>query len=184
MGNSDTSLNGVKVVQPNVISDPRGFFIERWGYDPSDTVGSSKINQMIHTRSSQGVVRGLHFQYPRAQDKLVFAVRGTVLDVIVDIRRGSPQFGLYQSVELSDQSQTQVWIPQGYAHGFIVLSEFAELLYLISGNVYVPEEQGIVRWDDPEIGIEWPKMENYVISERDRNAPFLKDITGLPTYGD
>jgi dTDP-4-dehydrorhamnose 3,5-epimerase len=132
-------------------------------------------------RSASSVIRGLHLQNPSAQGKLVSVLRGRVLDVVVDVRAGSPYFGRYVTTELSDENRLQVWVPRGFAHGFAVLSEGADVFYKCD-NVYSPNDEIRIRWNDPAIGIRW-KIENPLLSHRDANAPLLSEIKNLPIYG-
>lgn len=177
-----TQLPGVLVFTPRVFSDARGFFIESynarlWAEQGVDTV----FVQDNHSKSVRGTLRGLHYQAPpAAQVKLVRVARGAVWDVAVDIRVGSPTFGQYAGVELTADNFRQLYIPAGFAHGFCVLSEVAELLYKTS-HVYSPAHDRALRWDDPELAIPWPVSEP-VLSERDRRAPSLADYLAMPAF--
>lgn len=177
-----TDLPEVIIIEPRVFADQRGFFFESWHRDKYRQAGIDyDFVQDNHSRSSRGVLRGLHFQTQQAQAKLVRVTRGCVFDVSVDIRRGSPRFGQWVGVELSEENQRQVLVPPGFAHGFCVLSESADFLYKCS-DFYAPEfEQGI-RWDDPQLAIDWP-VEQVILSDKDRNNPSLNDLTEvLPEY--
>lgn len=146
----------VVIVEPRVFPEERGFFMETWqearfaeaGLDP-------RFVQDNHSRSSQGVLRGLHYQVKRTQGKLVRVTAGEVFDVAVDLRRGSPHFGRWVGVSLSAENKRQVWVPPGFAHGFYVTSESAEFLYKCT-DFYAPEHERSIRWDDPDLGIDWP----------------------------
>jgi len=153
-----TALPEVLLIEPKVFGDERGFFAETWNQRAFDAaVGrETRFVQDNHSRSRQGVLRGLHYQRPpHAQGKLVRVVAGAVFDVAVDVRRESPNFGRWVGFELSAANQRQMWIPPGFAHGFLVLSESADFLYKTT-DYYAPASEGCVRWDDPAIGIDWP----------------------------
>lgn len=173
-----TRLPEVLLVEPRVFGDARGFFVESWNEQVFNaaTGNSLRFVQDNHSRSSRGVLRGLHFQLPpHAQGKLVRVVSGAVFDVAVDMRRSSPNFGRWEGVELSAENQRQLWIPPGFAHGFLVLSEFADFLYKTT-DLYAPQSEGAVRWDDPTIGIEWPLAgATPLLAEKDKVAPLLGD---------
>lgn len=181
----ETSLPGVVVVEPVVHRDPRGFFLETYHRDKYHRGGIDEIFvQDNHSRSAAGTLRGLHAQRTRPQGKLVRAVRGRIFDVAVDIRRASPTFAHWFGVELTEDGFRQLWIPPGYAHGFYVLSEVAEVEYKCT-EVYVREDEITIAWNDPRIGIEWPLEGEPLLSERDLNAPSLEDWMGrLPVYPD
>jgi dTDP-4-dehydrorhamnose 3,5-epimerase len=171
-----TSLPGVLIIEPKVIGDARGFFFEsynrrRFAEATGEDVDFVQDNQ---SRSARGVLRGLHYQLPpSAQAKLVRVGNGSIFDVAVDIRRGSPTFGRWTGVELSAANRKQLWIPAGFAHGFLTLSETADVLYKASGY-YSPADEGSVAWDDPEVGIEWPRTHEPLLSDKDRAAPRLR----------
>jgi len=153
-----TALPEVLLIEPKVFGDERGFFAETWNQRAFDAaVGrETRFVQDNHSRSRQGVLRGLHYQRPpHAQGKLVRVVSGAVFDVAVDVRRESPNFGRWVGFELSAANQRQMWIPPGFAHGFLVLSDSADFLYKTT-DYYAPASEGCVRWDDPAIGIDWP----------------------------
>lgn len=153
-----TDLPEVLLIEPKVFGDARGFFLESWNEARFNAaVGCDvKFVQDNHSRSTRGVLRGLHYQlHPHAQGKLVRCVSGSVFDVAVDLRRSSPNFGRWVGFELSAENQRQVWIPPGFGHGFVVLSDTADFLYKTSGE-YAPTAEGAVRWDDPALGIAWP----------------------------
>ena len=180
----ETAIPGVVVIEPKVFGDCRGYFLESWSQRDFDgKVMPVKFVQDSESRSRRGVLRGLHFQKGRAaQGKLVRVVEGTVMDVAVDIRRGSPTFGKYVMVELSGENHRQVFLPRGFAHGFVVLSETALFQYKCD-SPYAPEAEGSIAWDDPDLGIEWPVPEGgLILSDRDKAAPRLKDAGDLFDY--
>ncbi len=171
-----TPLDGVLILEPKVFGDARGFFME--SYNQRDFAAATGLNldfvQDNHSRSRRGVLRGLHYQIQQPQGKLVRVVRGAVFDVAVDIRRSSPTFGRWAGVELSEDNQRQFWIPPGFAHGFVVLSESADFLYKAS-DWYAPEHERGIAWNDPAIGVEWPldAIGEPLLSDKDRVAPAL-----------
>lgn len=174
-----TALPEVLLIEPKVIGDARGFFMEAWNEACFNAAVGSEVHfvQDNHSRSSRGVLRGLHFQlHPHAQGKLVRCVNGVVFDVAVDLRRSSPRFGQWVGYELSAENQRQLWIPPGFGHGFLVLSDSADFLYKTSGR-YAPECEGAVRWDDPTVGVAWPleRLEGIApqLSAKDVAAPLL-----------
>jgi len=155
-----TGIEGVVVFEPKVFGDARGFFLESFRQNVFDAAvgGHVEFVQDNHSRSPRGVLRGLHWQEaPHAQGKLVRVTRGAVFDVAVDIRRGSPTFGRWFGVELSDTNHRQLWIAPGLAHGFLVTSEFADFLYKTT-TYYAPEAERALRWDDPDLAIAWPDV--------------------------
>ncbi len=179
----ETSLAGCKVIEPNVFGDARGFFFETWNADRFAEAGlEGGFVQSNVSSSSRGVLRGLHYQWPRPQGKLISVLQGEVYDVAVDIRRGSPTFGRWEAVILSAENKRQFWIPEGFAHGFAVLSDTALFNYLCT-DVYVKEADAGVRWNDADIAVDWP-ISAPTLSAKDENAPFLKDIAEdrLPVY--
>jgi dTDP-4-dehydrorhamnose 3,5-epimerase len=173
-----TALPEVLLLEPKVFGDERGFFYESWNRRAFDAAVGHPVEfvQDNHSRSRQGILRGLHFQRPpHAQGKLVRVVAGSVFDVAVDIRRESPNYGRWVGYELSASNHRQLWIPPGFAHGFLVLSETADFLYKTS-DYYAPSAEGCVRWDDPAIGIDWPALPVApTLAPRDRDAPLLAD---------
>jgi dTDP-4-dehydrorhamnose 3,5-epimerase len=172
----DTRLDGLVLLAPTVHGDERGFFVETWREDAWEAEGvPSDFVQDNHSRSRRGTVRGIHFQTHPGQGKLVRCARGAVLDVVVDLRRGSPTFGEWEAVELDDVHGLQLWIPIGFGHGFCVLSETADFVYKCTNYYDAATESGI-RFDDPEVGIEWPADIELLYSERDRNAPRLAEV--------
>ncbi|RPD87787.1 dTDP-4-dehydrorhamnose 3,5-epimerase [Luteimonas sp. 100069] len=171
----ETKLPGAVVIEPAVFGDARGFFFETWNAERFGQHGlPTNFVQSNVSSSAKGVLRGLHYQWPRPQGKLVSVLRGEVLDVAVDIRRGSPTFGQWEGVILSEENKRQFWIPEGFAHGFAVLSEMAVFSYLCT-DVYVKEADAGVRWNDPAIGVEW-QIDAPLLSDKDANAPLLADI--------
>ena len=179
-----TDIPEVVIVEPRVFGDNRGYFFESFSErDFAAAVREVKFVQDNESLSCYGVVRGLHFQKPpHAQSKLVRVVKGRVLDVAVDIRKGSPTFGQHVAVELSEENHRQLFIPRGFAHGFAVLSDQAIFQYKCD-DYYAPETEGAIAWDDPEIGIDWKIPEDKVIlSPKDANHPELKDSTELFDY--
>ena len=153
----DTDLPDVKILEPRVFGDERGFFFESFNAQQfaKDMGCSTAFVQDNHSRSARNVLRGLHYQIQQPQGKLVRVVSGEVFDVAVDIRRSSPTFGRWVGAYLSADNKRQMWVPEGFAHGFLVLSEFAEFLYKTT-DYYAPEYERSIRWDDPDLGIDWP----------------------------
>jgi dTDP-4-dehydrorhamnose 3,5-epimerase len=179
----ETDLPGVLIVEPKVFGDERGFFMETWNGRRYEDAGlPDRFVQDNLSYSSYGVLRGLHFQNPQPQGKLVSVLRGEVFDVAVDIRVGSPSFGRWTGVTLSDTNKRQFYVPEDFAHGFVVTSEAALFFYKCT-NYYAPSSEGIILWNDPEIGIEWP-TDAPILSDRDRAAPPLHEIPegSLPRY--
>ena len=177
-----TTLPDVKVIQPQVFGDSRGFLAETFHGERFSRAGlPATFVQTNHSRSGAAVLRGLHFQGGKPQGKLVHVTRGAVYDVAVDVRRGSPTFGRYASVVLSDENHHLLWIPPGFAHGFTVLSDTADVVYHLTA-VYDPADDHGVLWSDPAIGITWP-VEDPVLSDRDRANPPLASLDDtLPLY--
>lgn len=176
-----TTLPGVLVVEPRVFGDERGFFLERYHADRYAEAGiDARFVQDNHSRSSEGTLRGLHFQKRHPQGKLIEVARGRIWDVVVDLRRDSPTFGHWEGHFLSDETHRQLWVPAGFAHGFCVLSETADVLYKCT-DVYRPDDEGGVAWNDPGLGIEWPAA-SPLLSEKDRALRPLADLgpTDLP----
>ena len=172
-----TAIEGVYIIEPRVFNDARGYFFEAWKKEEfEEQIGKVEFIQDNESKSSRGVLRGLHYQKGAcSQAKLVRVIKGRVLDVAVDIRRSSPTFGQHIMVELSDENKRQFFIPRGFAHGFLVLSDEAIFTYKVD-NPYAPQADGGIRWNDPELGIEWPIVADEVLtSEKDLRLPFLKD---------
>lgn len=166
-----------RVIDPSVIADDRGHFFEAFNEQQFDgRIGDfAQFVQDNQSRSVKGVLRGLHYQLnPMAQGKLVRVVRGAVFDVAVDVRRSSHSFGQWLGLELSEENLRQLWIPPGYAHGFLALTDPADVLYKVSAH-YAPAHDRVIRWDDPEIGIDWPIESEPLLSDKDASAPYLRD---------
>src|ERR1700730_610286 len=177
-----TDVPDVLIIDPKLFGDQRGLFLEAYQSTRYAEHGISRpFVQDNLSRSAYGVLRGLHLQNPMAQGKLVSVMRGRVLDVPVDVRIGSPYFGRHVAVELSEENRRQLWVPRGFAHGFVVLSETADFFYKCD-EFYHPEDEIVVRWDDPAIGIKWG-VENPTLSARDAAAPLLSEVKNLPVYG-
>jgi len=179
----ETSLPGVMIIEPDVFGDERGFFMETWNgrrYEEAGLPGRFVQDNLSY--SVRGVLRGLHFQNPRPQGKLVSVLRGEVFDVAVDIRVGSPTFGEWTAVTLSAEDKRQFYVPPDFAHGFVVTSEDALFFYKCT-EFHSPSSEGIVLWNDPDIGIEWP-VGAPTLSERDGKAPPLREMPEgtLPRY--
>jgi dTDP-4-dehydrorhamnose 3,5-epimerase len=172
----------VLIIDPKLFGDQRGFFLETYQSTRYAEHGISRpFVQDNLSRSAYGVLRGLHLQNPMTQGKLVSVMRGRVLDVAVDVRIGSPHFGQHVAVELSEHNRWQLWVPRGFAHGFVVLSETADFFYKCD-EFYSPKDEIVVRWDDPAIGIQWG-VENPSLSARDAAAPLLSEVKNLPVFG-
>lgn len=172
-----TAIEGVYIIEPKVFNDARGYFFEAWKKEDFEQhIGKVEFVQDNESKSSYGVLRGLHYQKGDcSQAKLVRVIKGKVLDVAVDIRKSSPTFGKYVMVELSDENKRQFFIPRGFAHGFLVLSDEAIFTYKVD-NAYAPQADAGIRWNDPDINIQWPIDPAQVqTSEKDLKQPFLKD---------
>lgn len=172
-----TDIEGVYIIEPKVFSDARGYFMEAWKQQEfNEHIGKVDFIQDNESKSSFGVLRGLHYQKGAlSQSKLVRVIKGKVLDVAVDIRKSSPTFGKYVMVELSEDNKRQFFIPQGFAHGFLVLSEEAIFTYKVD-NPYAPQAEAGIRWNDPDLAIEWPiDFSQVQTSEKDLKQPFFKD---------
>ena len=168
----ETDLEGVWIIEPDVFGDERGFFLESYSKRKYEELGiKCEFVQDNHSRSSKGVIRGLHYQSHPGQDKLIRCTRGRIFDVAVDIRKGSKTFGKWISVILSEQNKKQLFIPKGFAHGFATLDEDNEVLYKCSAH-YDPETESGYMWNDPKINVKWP-IKDPMISERDQNNPNL-----------
>ena len=171
-----TTLPGALVLVPTVHRDERGFFQETYRRDRFATLGlTDAFVQENHSRSSRGVLRGMHLQIGAGIAKLVRCARGEILDVIVDVRRGSPAYGRWEGFRLDDRDHRQLYVPVGFAHGFCVLSEVADVIYRQSGY-YDPQLERAIAHDDPRIGIEWPSGIAFTVSARDRTAPRLEEL--------
>ena len=179
-----TAIEDVVIIEPDVFGDARGYFFESYSQKKFDeAVRPVKFVQDNESKSKYGVLRGLHFQKGRdAQSKLVRVVKGRVLDVAVDIRRGSPTFGQYVAVELTEDNHRQLFVPRGFAHGFSVLSEEAIFQYKCD-NLYAPQSEGAIAWNDPDIAIDWQlPIEDVLLSAKDADHPMLKDAADLFDY--
>ena len=178
----ETRLSGVKIIEPTLFPDQRGYFFEAFNAPKYREAGITReFVQDNFSCSRKSVLRGLHFQTPTPQGKLVMVLSGAVLDVAVDVRVGSPTFAQHVSAVLDDHAHRQLWIPRGFAHGFVVLSGEAKFLYKCDA----PYDRGseiIIRWDDPDINIDW-EVERPILSEKDATAPLLRDLSAsLPVY--
>lgn len=171
----DTSILDVKIIEPKVFGDQRGFFLETFQQERYSKAGISlPFVQDNHSRSEKGVLRGLHFQKTKPQGKLVRVVSGEVFDVAVDIRKSSPTFGKWEGVVLSAENKRQFWVPPGLAHGFLVLSEYADFEYKCT-DYYDSSDEGALRWNDEDIGIDWPAGIEPMLSEKDGAAPGFRE---------
>ena len=180
MKSTETKLKGVYILEPQVFGDARGWFMESWSQQKLEEAGIQvdfvQDNQSFSAQ--KGTLRGLHYQLnPKCQAKLLRATRGAIFDVAVDIRKGSPQYGQWVGVELSAENKKQLFIPRGFAHGFVTLTDDVEVQYK-ADNYYAPECDGNIRYDDPDIGVNWGSGE-FILSEKDKNAPLLKDRMNL-----
>jgi len=174
------SIPEVVLIEPKVFGDARGFFFESFNQKAfNEATGTNhQFVQDNHSRSSRGVLRGLHYQIQQPQGKLVRVARGAVFDVAVDIRRSSPTFGQWVGAELTEDNQHQLWVPPGFAHGFVVLSESADFLYQTT-DYYAPQHERSIAWNDPSIGISWPALaqgQQPLLSAKDSAAPLLASL--------
>ena len=170
-----TPLSGVVIVKNRVFADDRGFFMETYNQKRFDSVGlPSNFVQDNHSRSTKGVVRGLHYQFPLWQGKLVRVLSGAIYDVAVDIRPDSTTYGQWYGVELNDENHLQLYIPPGFAHGFATLSDSADVTYKCT-SMYKAEDDAGIAWNDPDIGVDWP-VDDPIVSDKDANAPRLSQI--------
>lgn len=176
-----TSIPDVLLIEPQVFGDHRGFFMETWRQDAFVEAGINlPFVQDNHSRSTRGVLRGLHYQIQQPQGKLVRVIAGEVFDVAVDLRRQSPTFGQWVGEVLSAENKRLFWVPPGFGHGFIVTSEYAEFVYKCT-DLYAPQYERSIRWDDPDIGIRWPQLdEEPMLSEKDEAAAWLRDAEVYP----
>ncbi len=176
----ETKLDGLVLIEPDVHGDERGFFVETFSSEAWKEFGvDTEFLQHNHSRSGKGTLRGLHFQTSPGQSKLVRCPRGAIFDAAVDLRRGSPTYGQWEGYVLDDQLHRQLFVPVGFAHGFAVLSDLADVTYLVS-SLYDPATEAGIRWNDPEVGVEWP-VEEPLLSQRDVEAPLLSEVApGLP----
>ncbi len=179
----ETPIEELLIIEPNVFGDERGFFMESWNQRTFDSVVGKKVSfvQDNHSKSAKGVLRGLHFQSQQMQSKLVRVIQGAVLDVAVDLRPGSETFGQHFSIELSAQNKKQLWIPKGFAHGFLTLEDNTEFLYKCD-DFYNPAYEHTLRWNDENLNISWPKLENkFVISQKDKEGLCLDSCLEILT---
>lgn len=171
----ETKLDGLVLLEPQVFGDDRGFFVETFSRDAWAELGvDTEFVQHNHSRSGKGILRGLHFQTSPGQAKLLRCPRGSIFDVAVDLRKGSPTYGQWEGYVLDDENHRQLFVPVGFAHGFCVLSDVADVTYLVS-SVYDPETEAGIRWDDPQVAVDWP-VENPQLSQRDIDAPTLAEV--------
>ena len=178
----DTAIPGVLIIEPKIFGDGRGFFLETFQADRYAAAGIDRpFVQDNLSRSARGTLRGLHFQNPKPQGKLVTVLRGAVRDVAVDVRIGSPTFGRHVAVDLDDDNRRQFWVPRGFAHGFIVRSDSADFFYKCD-EFYSPGDEQVLHWDDPELGIDWG-VDAPLLSARDRDGKSLEQLAGrLPHF--
>ena len=172
-----TSIEGVYIIKPTVFGDERGYFMETYHANEFKEAGlDMAFVQDNHSKSRKGVLRGLHFQYTEPQGKLVRVIKGEVFDVAVDLRRDSPTYGKWEGVILSEENKKQFYVPEGFAHGFLVLSDEAEFIYKCT-NFYNPDDEGGILWNDPDIGIKWPvdHIDEVILSEKDKQLKTLKE---------
>lgn len=180
----ESCLGGVKILRPRVFEDERGFFLESYNQRRFAELGITESwVQDNHSRSVQNTVRGLHYQLHQPQAKLCRVIRGTVMDVVVDLRQGSPTFGKWAGVLLSEENRIQIYVPRGFAHGFAVLSEVAEVLYKCD-DFYAPTDEQGIAWDDPQLGINWEIPGTPLLSPKDTRHPRLADVPAerLPVW--
>lgn len=168
----ESDIPDVKIIEPSVFGDERGFFMETWSQQQFEALVTGKPTRFVqdnHSKSKKGILRGLHYQTENTQGKLVRVVSGEVYDVAVDIRKDSPTFGKWVGVYLSAENKRQLWVPEGFAHGFYVTSDEAEFVYKCT-DYYNPKAEISIKWDDPDIGIQWPLNEIPCLSDKDKNA--------------
>ncbi|MDK9356978.1 dTDP-4-dehydrorhamnose 3,5-epimerase [Lelliottia wanjuensis] len=173
-----TTIKDLILLEPRVFNDERGFFMESFNQEAFNNIVGKSINfvQDNHSKSVHGVLRGMHYQInPYSQGKLVRCVAGEVFDVAVDLRKNSPTFKHSYGTLLTSENKRQLWIPEGFAHGFLVLSETAEFLYKTT-NYYSPDSERCIKWNDPEINIEWPELAKITVSEKDQNGMSFSDL--------
>lgn len=177
---TDTAIADVKLIEPKVFGDERGFFLESWNRNAFDAAGiTARFVQDNHSRSSRGVLRGLHYQMNPAQGKLVRVVAGAVFDVAVDMRKSSPTFGQWVGYELSAQNHRMLWVPQGFAHGFLTLEDGTDFLYKCT-DFYAPASEHCLAWDDPSVGVDWPlDGMTPLISAKDQIGKALADAAAF-----
>jgi dTDP-4-dehydrorhamnose 3,5-epimerase len=179
---SESSLQGVLIIEPSVFGDERGFFMESWKSSSYETAGIPQLmSQSNFSKSSYGVIRGLHYQHPQSQGKLVSVLEGSIFDVAVDIRWGSPNFGKWTALELTADNHLQLYVPEGFAHGFCTLSDSAIVHYMCTKQ-FAPEYDAAIAWNDPDIGVDWP-IEPVSVSDKDSGAPCLGEISSAKLPG-
>jgi dTDP-4-dehydrorhamnose 3,5-epimerase len=176
----DTPITGVRVIEPRLFGDARGFFMETWRAEAFAEAGiDANFVQDNHSRSARGVLRGLHYQLPNPQGKLIRVAAGVVFDVVVDMRASSPSFGRWFGIELSEANRLMLWAPAGVAHGFLTLTDTADFLYKCDA-LYSPADERAVRWDDPQLAIAWPLEGAPVLSAKDAAAPAFAEAVKFP----
>lgn len=177
----DTKIPDVKIIEPTVFGDERGFFMETWNQKRFEELVTGMPTQFVqdnHSKSKKGILRGLHYQTENTQGKLVRVISGEVFDVAVDIRKGSPTFGLWIGEFLSAENKRQLWIPKGFAHGFYVTSKEAEFVYKCT-DFYNPRAEVSIKWDDPFLSIDWPLDGELILSDKDRDGINLEDGSNI-----
>ncbi|WP_163935295.1 dTDP-4-dehydrorhamnose 3,5-epimerase [Paraferrimonas sp. SM1919] len=177
----DTKIADVKIIEPTVFGDERGFFMETWNQKQFEELVTGKPTPFVqdnHSKSAKGILRGLHYQTENTQGKLVRVVSGEVFDVAVDMRKGSSTFGQWVGVYLSEENKRQLWVPEGFAHGFYVTSDKAEFVYKCT-DYYNPNAEVSIKWDDPSIGVEWPLQEAPLLSAKDQHGIHFETSLGL-----
>ncbi|EPM6340761.1 TPA: dTDP-4-dehydrorhamnose 3,5-epimerase [Vibrio parahaemolyticus] len=177
----DTNIPDVKIIEPRVFGDERGFFMETWNHKQFEEQVTGKPTSFVqdnHSKSKKGILRGLHYQRKNTQGKLVRVVSGEVFDVAVDIRRGSPTYGQWVGVYLSADNKRQLWIPEGFAHGFYVTSDDAEFVYKCT-DYYSPKHEESIIWNDPQLNIDWPNKEAPILSKKDEFGMLLSKLGGI-----
>ena len=172
------NLSEVFIIEPNIFQDKRGFLYEAYNENLYLKLIKSKIVQVIHSQSKKNTVRGIHFQYPHPQGRLVSVVQGKIFDVTVDIRKSSSTFGKWCGIFLDSKKKQQLWIPEGFGHGYLVMSKTADIIYQCAGKYY-PNDQRVIAWDDPSIKIKWP-IKKPILSKKDSCAVTLKENKKLP----
>ena len=173
-------LPGLFIIEPNIFYDKRGFLHETYNEDLHLKLTKSKIVQVIHSHSKKDTLRGIHFQYPHLQGKLVSVIQGKIFDVTVDIRKNSPTFGKWCGVFLDSKKKKQLWIPKGFGHGYLVISKTVDIIYKCTGKFFSNKQRTIV-WNDPDIGIKWP-IEKPILSKKDSTALKLSQHKNLPKW--
>jgi len=174
----ETNIPDVKIIEPSVFGDERGFFMETWHQNKFEELVTGKPTQFVqdnHSKSKKGILRGLHFQTENSQGKLVRVVSGEVFDVVVDVRKNSSTFGKWVGVYISEENKRQLWVPEGFAHGFYVTSDEAEFVYKCT-NYYHPQSEVSIAWNDADIGIKWPLNGTPLLSDKDDNGLSIKEI--------